>query len=334
MEKKNNNKLPGIRIAITPDCNLACYYCIPGGESYLSTEKKLNQKDFLKILKVAADMGLRDFVFTGGEPLLKVKEVAEISKNLQAYNKNVKIRVTTNGVNLKQNVNILKKLKLNKLIVSLDTLDPKKFEHISRKPLLDKVINGINTASEILPLRINVVLTKENQNEIFDLINYCAKKKIDMKILDLNYFKSTGAKYWDKKYCSLNKLIKELKSIATSETKIRGPGKYGIPMHEFVVKGIKIRVKYSALGTTYSIICKNCDLYPSNNKIHYCQEGIYKLFLVASGKLRICKHRADISFDFSKIDLNNKAEVKAGFEKILTYYYDSLFIDLRDYLHP
>ncbi len=326
----DKSKLPGLRVALTAECNLNCEYCSPGGECYLASNSQLKKEELLKILKVASDIGISYIVFSGGEPLLEKNKLIEVTRELLGHNPSLNLRLSTNGVRLKQNLGELKKIKFRKAIISLDSINRQKFNKITGHDLLEKVLEGIDSVQKVFPLRINVVLTKKNYSGIWDLIDYCITKKIDLKILDLNYFRIPGKEYWTQNYQSTQDLIKKLRSLSTSENVVYGPGGYGIPMIEFKVDGIKIRVKDSTKGTTYSSACENCELYPEKSHKHYCQEGLYEMFLSSGGKLRTCKHRSDLCVNFSKINLNNEDEIRAGFSKVLDYYKGVYFVSEED----
>jgi len=270
---------------------------------------------FKGILNAAVDSGFKEFKFSGGEPLLRKADFISMVKFLQGRGIS-KISVTTNGTTLKQDATDLKKLKLCRVRVSLDTIEAKTFAKITGSDCLGNVLAGIEEAvKQSIPLRINAVVTQENYGGIFDLIDYCSERKIDIKLFDLNWFKEQKAGYWDRNFQSLTNITKNLRKISSGERMVYADGGYGIPMKEFDVKGIRVRLKDSLLGTTYSSFCKGCPLLP-NGRQHFCQEGLYNLFLTSDGRLKICRHRNDIAVD---------ASAPEAFERIKVYYKKSKF---------
>ncbi len=306
-------KIPALRIAITSECNMRCVYCPPFGENLYTVGKSLEANKLKEIIRMAYDLGIRSFRFTGGEPLLRFSELIDIF-NVFKNMRDVEKKFTTNGILLRKNLNIIKRLKLSQLKVSLDTLDSDKFRKITGRDFLSEVLDGIKSAKKLkIPITINMVISKNNNRDIFEMSNFCISNSLDLKLLDLNYFDMPGKNFWDKSYFSLDGVVDSLKKKYEKYEIISTCGGYGIPMFEFYVGRNKITVKNSKMGSTYSESCKKCKYFING----LCQEGLYNLVLTADGKLRICKHREDLAIDISELD---KLGIKKAFEKIFKYY--------------
>jgi len=326
---KRTGKIPGLRIAIATHCILNCEYCISSGENYPFNLKAIAPREWIQILKVASDVGFRTFIITGGEPLYHTREVVEIVKELKRYNNCLKFRLSTSGVHLEKEFDKIEDLKLDRLVIHLDTLSESKYTEIMGKPLLKNVLRGIELAKNSFQIRINLVVTKKNYCSVFNVIDFCVKNEFDLKILDLNYFEFMKEEYWIENYQKLDGIIDYLNCKASSKEVTRGDGGYGIPMLEFTLMNSKIKVKNSLFGTTYAPICRTCPLFKHTHiskdgtTLPYCQEGLYEIFLSSDGKLRFCRHRTDLSLDFKKIDLDNPNEIKIVFQKMLKNYFGS-----------
>ncbi len=291
-------RLPELRIALNSGCNLRCRYCPPNGENFANIGRPLKINDLLRILEGFYQVGFRRFGFTGGEPLLN-QNLPAILRYCRDFQMS-RFKLYTNGVLIRDNIPALKHFDLIKL--SLDTVDRKKFKLITGRDDLDKVIEGIDIAvAKKMKIRINTVLTKLNCDEIGGLIKFCCDRQIDLKVLDLNCFDKPGYRTWQNFYQSPEELVKFLEDSSLDKKTIYTAGNYGIPMLEFKYKKISIRVKDSRKSSTYPLICRKC-------KYFLCQEGLYHLALTNDGRIKMCKHRPDISFDLSKI--SNDVRIK------------------------
>ena len=309
--------MPPLRLAITDRCNLKCRYCPPFGENYSNVEKCLSSNELLKILKIAVEIGINNFKITGGEPLLEKERLSSVLEFLSKTNSIVSIN--TNGVELKNNVDFLLAKNVAYVKVSLDTLNPSKYIKICGADYLHKTIEGIKTAiAKGLKTRINMVVIKDNYNEVTAMIKFCQSVGADLKLLDLNYYEDVGKKYWLDNYQPLTELTKELSAKSSIRPVVFSKGGYGIPMTLLRLKNINVLIKDSKKGAMYGYGCKNCSFLPAKRKKFYCQEGIYNLTLTVDGKLKICKHRPDIGVSLRGL---NKKRIKKAMIRIIADFF-------------
>ena len=164
-------KVTGLRIALTPRCNLNCIYCHHEGES--NPEGEIADEMVMSVARAAAKLGVRSLKFTGGEPLLRRDLAGLIAQMPQ----DLDISLTTNGILLAEQAEALAKAGLDRVNVSLDSLRPEIYRAItgSREDDLEKVLAGIDAAraADLSPIKLNVVVLKENEAEIYDLIDFC-----------------------------------------------------------------------------------------------------------------------------------------------------------------
>ena len=137
-----------LRISVTDRCNLRCIYCMPEeGIQFKRHEDILRYEQIEQIVKEAAQLGINKVRLTGGEPLVK-RDIEFLIERLARIKGIKELCLTTNGVLLAQKAKILKQAGLTSMNISLDTLQPEKFRHITRVGNLDDVLKGIDAAIE------------------------------------------------------------------------------------------------------------------------------------------------------------------------------------------
>jgi len=173
----------GLRIALTPHCNLNCIYCHHEGEAKPNGE--ISDEMVVSIARAAAALGVRSLKFTGGEPLLRPGLAGLIARMPQELD----ISLTTNGIFLAEQAGPLAEAGLDRVNVSLDSLRPEVYRAITagRDGDLEKVLAGIDAAKAagLLPIKLNVVVLKENEAEIDDLIDFCREKGLILQLIEL-----------------------------------------------------------------------------------------------------------------------------------------------------
>lgn len=158
-----------LRISVTQSCNLNCIYCHHEGEKTPGNE--LPAEQIAEILQVAQRFGIRSVKFTGGEPLMR-RDLAEIIRSVPP---GMESSLTTNAILLADRARELKDAGLSRVNVSLDTMDPKRYEEITGSPLLGEALEGIEAALRVglTPVKLNmVVLSGINDDEVDTFIDY------------------------------------------------------------------------------------------------------------------------------------------------------------------
>ena len=158
-----------IRISLTQSCNLNCIYCHAEGEK--NPEQELSAEQIAEILRVAQSFGIRSVKFTGGEPLLR----PDLARIIRSVPPGMEASLTTNGTLLADRAQELKDAGLKRVNISLDTLDPERYERIAGKPMLGEALDGIDAALKagLTPVKLNmVVLSGINEDEIDTFIDF------------------------------------------------------------------------------------------------------------------------------------------------------------------
>ena len=176
-------KVTGIRIALTPHCNLRCIYChhegelLPGGE--------IPREMVVSIAKAAAELGMRSVKLTGGEPLLRKDLDLIIARIPQSLD----ISITTNGILLAERAEALARAGLDRVNVSLDSLQPNRYCQITGGSPgdLEKVLAGIDASREadLLPIKLNFVVLKRNESEVPEMIEFCRRRGLILQLIEL-----------------------------------------------------------------------------------------------------------------------------------------------------
>lgn len=178
-----------LRVSLTDRCNLRCKYCMPKGgiENKLEHKDTLNLEEIYHIIEELAGLGISKIRFTGGEPLVRrgIVDLISMTKKIPGIKE---IAMTTNALLLKKYAKELKEAGLDRVNISLDTLNRDKYKEITRGGSLEKVLEGIEIAKEVglTPIKINTVLIGGfNDSEIEDFINLTIYDDIDVRFIEL-----------------------------------------------------------------------------------------------------------------------------------------------------
>ncbi len=183
-------KVTGLRIALTPRCNLHCIYCHHEGE--VEPENEMPTEMIVRVAQAATELGVRSLKFTGGEPLLR----SDLASLIAEMPQHLDISLTTNGVFLAEQAQSLAEAGLDRVNVSLDSLSPKTYHAITgcQEGDLERVLAGIDAAkaADLQPLKLNVVVLKKNEREIPELIEFSREQGLILQLIELLDLKGLG----------------------------------------------------------------------------------------------------------------------------------------------
>jgi cyclic pyranopterin phosphate synthase len=174
-----------LRLSVTERCTLRCAYCRVD-EGICPKAAELSKSELIRISRACAYLGINKIRLTGGEPMLR-KDIIEIVSGISAIDGIREITMTTNAQQLTGKAKDLKIAGLNRINISLDSLDSDKFREISGGDL-ESVMSGIDEAiqADLFPVKVNVVLIKGiNDNEVDDFISLTKDKPIDVRFIEL-----------------------------------------------------------------------------------------------------------------------------------------------------
>lgn len=177
-----------LRISITDLCNYRCIYCMgEQGVQKLSHHEILSVEDIIEIAKEASRCGIRKVRITGGEPLVR-RGVLQICEGISALDGIHELCMTTNGTLLPQYAADLRKAGVQRLNISIDTLNAEKYRRISRVGTLDDVLKGMEAAENagFTNLKLNTVLIGGiNDDEIGDFVALTKDRPLEVRFIEL-----------------------------------------------------------------------------------------------------------------------------------------------------
>jgi GTP 3',8-cyclase len=177
-----------LRISVTDRCNLRCVYCMPAdGVVRLEHEAIMRYEEIAEVVRVAAAEGIRRVRVTGGEPLVR-HDLPALIRMIHATPGIEDISITTNGLLLERMASELKEAGLNRINVSLDTLEADKFARITRGGSLEVVMRGIAAAEAVglAPIKINAVAMRGvNDDELVDLARLSVDHPWHVRFIEL-----------------------------------------------------------------------------------------------------------------------------------------------------
>ena len=271
VKDKYERPILSLRITLTNRCNVNCLYCHHDG--MVKSKDEMTADEVYTICKVAKKIGVRKIRLSGGEPLLK-KDIVETVRKISSLDFK-DISMTTNGILLEKYAQDLRDAGLDRVNVSLDTLNRETFEFITQKDYLEDAKRGILKAVEVglYPVKINMVIMKDvNQNEIDDMFEFCKEHDIVLQLIELIESENCDDDKFSADYhYKLDDIEKELADIADDVRErefMQGRKKYYIDGGEIeVVKPVdnaKFCAKCSRLRITPDGKIKPCLLRNDN----------------------------------------------------------------------
>lgn len=276
-----------LRISLTDRCNLRCKYCMPeNGVLKFPHEEILTLEEIYTIIKAFVDLGVNKIRFTGGEPLAR-KGVVDLISKVSRLDGVKDLAMTTNGILLKEYAKDLKDAGLNRVNISLDTLNEDKYRMITRGGNLNTVMKGIEEAKKIglTPIKINTVLIGGfNDDEIESLIKLTEKEEIDVRFIELMPI-GEAASWAKEKFISNDIVLGKVKElIPVPREDMSSPAVY-----------YKLPNGKGKVGIINPISCKFC-------------ENCNRVRLTSKGQLKLCLH-SNVEIDIKEV-LRNGQDIK------------------------
>lgn len=180
-----NRSINYLRISVTDRCNLRCSYCMPEeGIRLLDHSDILSFEEIVDFTRMAVANGITKVRLTGGEPLVR-KGIVELVSMLGSIDGLEDLSMTTNGILLSKYAADLKKAGLNRINISLDTVNPESYCQITRNGELEQVLEGIDAARDagLKPIKINCVLLGQPDKETLHLQNFCEERGLNLRFI-------------------------------------------------------------------------------------------------------------------------------------------------------
>ncbi len=254
-----------LRISLTDNCNLRCFYCMPEEDYHFMPNQQLMQADeLLKIARLFVEQGVTKIRLTGGEPLVR-KDAGEIISELGKLG--VELTITTNATRVQHFVDVFEDAGIRTVNISLDTLQKEKFQLITRRDQFDTVKQNIDTLlSRGFKVKINVVVVKGlNDSEILDFIEWTKHLAIQIRFIEFMPF--DGNKWNRDKLVTLHEILATINqkySFIAAENAAHDTSKnYSIPGHAG---------SFAIISTMSVPFCNTCN----------------RIRLTADGKIKNC----------------------------------------------
>jgi len=186
MYDRFNRKINYLRISVTDRCNLRCVYCMPAeGVTLLSHSDILSFDEIVEVTKAAVRKGVDKIRITGGEPLVR-KGIVDLVGLIAQIEGIQDLSMTTNAIFLDKYADDLAKAGLQRVNISLDTMNPEKFSQVTRGGDIQKVFDGVEAAKKagLTPIKINCVI-KNNSNEpdAVAVAKYCEENGLHIRYI-------------------------------------------------------------------------------------------------------------------------------------------------------
>jgi len=183
---KFGRQITDLRVSVTDRCNFRCVYCRSANpETHMPNGELLEWQEYERLVRLLVGMGIRKVRVTGGEPLVR-RGIEGFIARLNALGVN-DLSMTTNGYTLAERCNGLVAAGMNRINISLDSLNREKFERITRTKTFDQVIAGIDAAqaSKLRPVKVNAVLVRGiNDDEVEAFAEFARDRDLIMRFIE------------------------------------------------------------------------------------------------------------------------------------------------------
>ena len=287
VKDKFERPILSLRITITNRCNENCIYCHHDG--MVSSKDEMTPDEIYTICKIAKKLGVRKIRLSGGDPLVR-KDIVEIVEKIASLDFQ-DISLTTNGVLLEKYAKDLKDAGLDRVNVSLDTLDKDTYKYVTKVNHLDEAKAGILKAVEVgfYPVKINMVVMKDiNTDEIKDMFSFCKENDIILQLIELIESENCDDDKFNAEYhYPLDSIEKRLSDIADNVRE----RKFMQGRKKYYINGGEIEIVRPVDNTKF---CANCS----------------RLRITPDGKIKPCLLRNDNLVELISHVRNGESEEK------------------------
>ncbi|MGW2542637.1 GTP 3',8-cyclase MoaA [Kitasatospora sp. NPDC001574] len=267
-----------LRVSLTDRCNLRCTYCMPEeGLQWLAKPELLTDEEIVRLVTVAVrDLGVQEVRFTGGEPLLRPGLVAVVAACAELAPR-PELSLTTNGIGLARTAGALRAAGLDRVNVSLDTLDPDTFHTLTRRRRHQDVLDGLAAAEDagLTPVKLNAVLMRGvNDHEAPELLAWCLERGYELRFIEQMPLDAQHG--WDRSAMVTAEEILDRLTARFTLTPESSAGRGAAPAERWVVDGGPARV--GVIASVTRPFCRACD------RTRLTADGQVRNCLFASGE--------------------------------------------------
>lgn len=278
LQDKLGRSVSYLRLSVTDRCNLRCMYCVTKDFKHIPHPDILRYEEMLRLIDLAASMNIRKLRLTGGEPFAR-KGFMDFVHRIMSSHEDMDLRITTNGTLIETLVPDLKKLGVNRLNISLDTLDRETFREVTGFDNLNDVLGTIDAClSAGIRVKINAVAMKGiNDRELGSFIDFAREYPVDMRFIE--FMPMGDDTLSDSRFWSAEDIIIQATKFANLIPVKRTPENRG-PARMFTIEGGKGRL--GLISPVSSHFCGTC------NRLRITSDGYLRtcLFSDHTYKLR------------------------------------------------
>ncbi|MDN5796294.1 MAG: GTP 3',8-cyclase MoaA [Intrasporangium sp.] len=283
-----------LRVSVTDRCNLRCTYCMPAeGLPWLPKAEMLTDEEMLRVIGVFVRDGVTQVRLTGGEPLLR-RSIVELVAGIAALAPRPRIAMTTNGVGLARVAQGLADAGLDRVNVSLDTIDAETFTHLTRRDRLGDVEAGLKAAVDagLTPVKVNAVAMRGvNDDTVSELLGWCLERGYELRFIEQMPLDAQHA--WDRRDMITAEEIRARLAERYTLTPLPAAERGSAPAERFLVDGGPATV--GIIASVTAPFCAACD----------------RTRLTADGQVRNCL------FSRTETDLRTPLRDGAGDDELL-----------------
>jgi cyclic pyranopterin phosphate synthase len=276
-----------LRVSVTDRCNLRCTYCMPAeGLPWMPKQEMLTDDEMLRLIRLFVEDGVTQVRLTGGEPLLR-RSLVELVAGIAALEPRPRIAMTTNGVGLEKVASALAAAGLDRVNVSLDTIDSETFTQLTRRDRLGDVESGLRAAADagLTPVKVNAVAMRGvNDDSVADVLAWCLERGYELRFIEQMPLDAQHA--WDRRDMVTADEIRERLSQRWQLTPLPAADRGSAPAERFLVDGGPQTV--GIIASVTAPFCAACD----------------RTRLTADGQVRNCL--------FSRTETDLRTPMRAG----------------------
>jgi len=303
----NHRAINYLRLSVTDRCNLRCIYCMPEeGMSFIPHSEILSYEEMLHLVTLCVQNGIRKVRLTGGEPLVR-KGILQFIDGLSRIEGLEEIALTTNGVLLRDFARDLRGFGICRINVSMDTLSPDRFFHITRRDLFHQVWEGIEEAESVgfNPIKINVVGIKGvNDDEILDFARLTYEKPFHVRFIEFMPIGKENS-WSSRNFISIEEILNLVQTLG--KVSFVNPNPLSGPARRYVLEGAKGEI--GLIGALSNHFCDHCN----------------RLRLTADGSLKGCL------FSDSEVDVKTPLRQGKGDKHLLDLIRNTILNKPKDH---
>ena len=266
-----------LRISSTDRCNFRCTYCMPEeGMKWLPRSEVLTFEEIERLTRVFVEYyGVEGIRLTGGEPTVRAHLPVLVSKlaAIAGPDGPIDVAMTTNGATLRLVAHSLRDAGLNRVNISLDTLDRAKFREMTRRDELERVLDGIEAAKEagFAPVKVNAVVERGvNDDEIVDLARYGRQHQVEVRFIEFMPLDADG-QWGNDKVVGQDEIVERINDVFPVE---QVPARGAAPADRFrYLDGAGV---VGVIPTVTKPFCGDCD------RVRLTAEGQFRTCLFAT----------------------------------------------------